>query len=75
MFDIYLSYYICFSDGTALGGDENDFKQSNCDYEHIEEGLLQFQSGQTSQKIMIKINPMAKVRNWSGLIQCSTFCS
>ena len=54
--------FVFYSNGTALGGDMEDILHNKCDFEHTEQGILIFSSGETSKKITIKVNSQSEVK-------------
>jgi uncharacterized protein YheU (UPF0270 family) len=52
---------IVVRNGTATGGTEDQIEASQCDFEHVSDGNLVFQHGETSKQIVIRINPDCQV--------------
>lgn len=61
-FTEYFHHVFIYSNGTAIGGDEEDIRHHKCDYQHIKKGVVQFAPGETSKNISIKVDPTADVR-------------
>ena len=46
--------------GTAHGGDIDDLRKNSCDFIIVENGVLDFASGESSKNITIKLNPLSE---------------
>lgn len=60
-----------FRNGTAMGGDNADVRCKKCDFEHVDQGVLNFASGETSKKIVINVQSNAEVSDFVRCCLCN----
>lgn len=56
-----ITVYYRTINGTAMGGDNADVRCKKCDFEHVDQGVLNFASGETSKKIVINVQSNAEM--------------